>query len=160
MYMDSLEFLEEEREAWAPFEALLALSDEALTAPVEAAHGWSGRDLMGHMLAWQDVSLRAARELAVDETTPTFAAIDRDWEARGGDIVNAELQATWAALPLAELRERFASVPGELRGTLTVVPESRWLKHPTHFESFRGETLEHYEDHVADLKAILAAATP
>jgi len=159
MYLDSLEFLEEEREAWAPFEALLALSDDALTSPVEAAHGWSGRDLMGHLLSGLDISLRAARELAVDETAPSIAAYDRDWEERGGDVINAEHLATWAAVPLDELREQFASLPGELRGTLTVVPEARWLKHPTHFASFRSETLEHYEDHVADLEAILAAAT-
>ena len=31
-----------------------------------------------------------------------------------------------------EVRERFATVPGELRGYLTVVPETRWLKHADH----------------------------
>ena len=35
---------------------------------VDAAHDWSGRDLMAHLLAWQSVALDAARELAVDET--------------------------------------------------------------------------------------------
>ena len=34
MYLDALEFLEEEREAWAPFEALATLSDEQLAAPL------------------------------------------------------------------------------------------------------------------------------
>src|SRR5438876_772377 len=57
MYLDSLEFLEEEREAWASFEALAGLTDEQLSTPVAAAHGWSGRQLMAHLVAWQEVAL-------------------------------------------------------------------------------------------------------
>ncbi len=39
-----------------------------------------------------------------------------------------------------------------------MVPESRWIKHPDNQEFFFSETLEHYEDHESDLRAILAAA--
>ena len=31
-----------------------------------------------------------------------------------------------------EVRARFRTSPGELRGYLTVVPESRWLKNAAH----------------------------
>lgn len=158
MYLDALEFLEEERDAWTPYEALASLDDEALARPVEAAHGWSGRDLMAHLLSWQAVALDAARELAVDETSDTFERMDADWEARGGEVVNAELTAAWAARPMDELRATFASQPGELRGFLTVVPETRWLKHGDHLRSFHDETIAHYEEHLDDLAAILAAA--
>ena len=65
---------------------------------------------------------------------------------------------TWAAVPLDELRERFRTQPGELRGYLTVVPETRWVKHADHLKSFHDETIAHYEDHAADLRAILASA--
>jgi hypothetical protein len=157
MYLDALEFLEEEREAWAPFEALADLPDAALERPVEGAHGWSGRDLMAHLLAWQGVSLDVARELAVGEASPTIARVDADWDDRGGEVVNDEIQSTWTALPLDELRARYRSQPGELRGTLTVVPEARWIKHPTNMQSFNQETIDHYRDHLADLEAILAA---
>ena len=158
MYLNAMEFLEEERDAWAAFEALAALTDEQLTRPVEAAHGWSGRDLMAHMLAWQAVALEAARELAVNDTSPTLARMDADWEARGGEVINAELQDAWASRSMEDLRAAFGSQPGELRGYLTVVPETRWLKHATHLRSFHDETIAHYEDHVADLRAILDAA--
>ena len=47
---------------------------------------------------------------------------------------------------------------GELRGYLTVVPESRWIKHAAHQEYFFGELTEHYEEHAKELAAILAAA--
>jgi hypothetical protein len=158
MYLDALEFLEEERDGWAPYEALADLTDDQLGVAVEAAHGWSGRDLMAHMLAWQAVSLDAAKELAVGETSPTIARVDADWEARGGDVVNDEITQTWAAVPMAELRARFRTQPGELRGYLTVVPESRWLKHATHLKSFHDETIAHYEEHARDLQAILSTA--
>jgi hypothetical protein len=157
MYFDALSFLEDERDAWRPYEALDGLTDEELERPVEAAHGWSGRDLMIHMLIWIDVALATAKELAVAETSATKAKADADWAARG-DAVNDERHARWKDVPLAEVRRRFHETPGELRGYLTVVPETRWVKHPTHLEFFISETMEHYDDHRGDLEAILAAA--
>lgn len=158
MYLDSLEFLEEEREAWAPFEALAGLSDDELSVPIAGAHGWSGRQLMAHLVAWQEVALSVATELAVNETSPAKVRADADWEARGGEAINAEVDARWAGRPLDELRTRFRSLPGELRGYLTVVPETRWLKHADHLRFFQEETTEHYEEHRADLEAVLVAA--
>lgn len=151
-----MEFLEEERDAWRPFEALDGLSDERLGRPVAAAHGWSGRDLMGHLTAWQETAMAIARELAVGETSETFRRVEADWEARGGEVVNAELLATWSVIPLEELRHRFRTVPGELRGYLTVVPETRWVKHPQHMAALVEDTIDHYADHRDDLEAILA----
>ncbi len=159
MYLDALEFLEEERDVWTPFEALAGLTDAQLTEPVAGAHDWTGRDLMAHMLAWQAVALDAATELAVNETSPTITRVEADWDERGGDIVNDEITRVWAEMPIADLRERFRTQPGELRGYLTVVPEARWLKHPVHLKSFHDETIAHYEDHAADLRAILESAS-
>jgi hypothetical protein len=158
MYLDAMEFLEEERDGWRPYEALADLPDSALEDRIEGAHGWSGRDLMAHLLAWQGVALDAARELAVDETSTVFRRMDADWERRGGEAVNDDIARTWAALPMAELRERFRTQPGELRGYLTVVPETRWLKHAEHLRSFQEETIGHYADHLGDLDAVLTAA--
>jgi hypothetical protein len=156
MYLDALSFLEDEREAWRPFEVLTTLTDEQLEQPVAAVGGWSGRDLMAHLVAWIEVSLAAAKELAVSERSASLEEMNAEWAA-GGDAVNERLLTEWRAIPLDEVRRRFSSAPGELRGYLTVVPESRWIKHPTNQESFIGETLEHYEDHRADLDAILEA---
>ena len=158
MYLDALEFLEEERDAWRPFEVLSGLSDDELEVPVAAAHGWSGRQLMAHLLVWQEVGLAVATELAVNETSHAKSQADVDWDTRGGEVVNAEIDARWASVPIAELREKFESVPGQLRGYLTVVPETRWLKHADHQQFFHTETTGHYEAHEGDLAAILAAA--
>ncbi|HLO34951.1 MAG TPA: maleylpyruvate isomerase N-terminal domain-containing protein [Candidatus Deferrimicrobium sp.] len=158
MYTDALSFLEDEREAWRPYEILGQLTDEELERPVAEAHGWSGRDLMGHLLTWQLLSLDVARELAVDEGSATRSRAEADWEERGGDVVNAEAEAAWRSRPIDEVRQEFARVAGELRGYLTVVPETRWLKNSDQQRFFYEETIEHYEDHRADLAAILAAA--
>ena len=158
MYTDALSFLEDERDAWAPYEALSQLTDKQLERPVEAAHGWSGRDLMGHMVTWQLLSLDVAKELALGERSPSHERADADWAARGGDVVNAEAEADWRSRPIDEVRQEFARVAGELRGFLTVVPETRWVKNADLQQFFYEETIEHYDDHKADLAAILAAA--
>jgi hypothetical protein len=158
MYQDALEFLEEERDAWAPFEVLDTLSDEQLSVPIEGAHGWSGRVLMGHLLEYLQIGLDVATELAVNEASPTKTRVEADWEARGGDVVNAEVDVKWGALSMAEVRDRFRTLPGQLRGYLTVVPETRWLKHAENQRFFYEETTEHYDEHRPDLEAVLQAA--
>ena len=95
---------------------------------------------------------------AVNETSPTAAQVSADWDERGGDVVNAEIDARWADRPLAEVRDEFRKIAGELRGYLTVVPESRWIKNAENQRTLAEETLDHYDDHEADLDAILVAA--
>src|SRR5436853_773051 len=90
MYLDALSFLEDERDAWRPYEALAKIPDERLDRPVEAAHGWSARDLIAHMVGWQQLALTIARELAVNETSPELARINAEWDA-GGDAMNARM---------------------------------------------------------------------
>jgi hypothetical protein len=160
MYADGLSFLDEEREEFRPYEALLELTDEQLEMPVEGAHGWNGRDLMAHLGVWIEWWLTIAQELAVGTQSATFDRIvelGKDWDAVG-DELNAKYQADWAALPIAEVRRRFSTMPGELRGYLTVVPETRWLKDSNHLKSLLGNTTEHYAEHAPDLRAVLAAA--
>ena len=158
MHLEARGFLDEERDAWRPFEALADLPDERLIAPVRAAHGWTGRQLMAHLLSGHEIALAVAGELAVGEMSPAKERADTDWETRGGDVVNAEIDAIWASLSMDELRDRFATLPRELRGRLAVVPERRWIEHTDYQRFFRSETTAHYEDHLADLAAILAEA--
>jgi hypothetical protein len=153
-----MEFLEEEHEAWTPFEALIDLSDEDLDGPANQdgpTHGWSARDLLGHLVSGQEIALDVARELAVGTSSPAKVRWDAEWDA-GGDAMNARLVAAWRALDLDEVRRRARSVPGELRGTLTMVPEARWVRDAEMLEFFYAETIEHYQDHRAELDAILA----
>jgi hypothetical protein len=156
MYFDALSFLEDEREAWRPFERLLDVPTARFDEPVDAAHGWSARELLSHLGAYQAHALDVARELAMGERSPSFEAMEAAWDERA-DAVNDELSAAWRRLSDDEVRDRARRVPGELRGYLTVVPETRWVKHPVFGPHFEEELLDHYADHVADLEAILAA---
>ena len=159
MYFDALSFLEDERDTFRPYERLLDLTDEQLDAPVAAAGGWSGRDLMGHIVLWQEAALASAKELAVGETSPTKVRLDAEWDIPGrGDQMNDDGMARFRALPMDEVRRLFRDTGGELRGYLTVVPETRWIKHADNQNWFFSETLEHYEDHANELQAILEAA--
>ena len=157
MYLNALEFLEEEREAWRPYEALAELTDEQLAVPIDAAHEWSGRDLIAHIVAWQANALEVAKELAVSETSATKQRSDAEWEERG-DAMNLDIQVEWRALPMDEVRRRLREIPGELRGYLTVVPEARWIKHADNLTFVLEETIDHYAGHAADLEAIVDAA--
>jgi hypothetical protein len=158
MYLNALEFLEEERDAWRPFEALADVPDDRMDEPVDGAHGWSARDLIAHVVGWQEYALATARDLAVGERSPTKERLDAEWEARG-DALNEDIETAWRVLPLDDVRRRLHDVPGELRGYLTVVPETRWIKHPDHLRYFLDETIEHYAEHAPDLEAILEATS-
>ena len=159
MYLDALSFLEDERDTFRAYEALLDLTDDQLDVQVEAANGWSGRDLMGHILLWQEAALASAKELAVNEQSPTQDRLNAEWDVPGaGDRMNQEALDRYRAMPIADVRARFKEVSGELRGYLTVVPESRWIKHSDHQNWFFSETTEHYEEHLPELRAILEAA--
>lgn len=157
MYLDAMSFLEDDLEAWRPFEQLLTLSDTDLEREIPDAHGWNGRDLIAHLVAWQELALQVALELALRDASPSKEQADADWAARG-DVINDEINAEWRALPMAEVRRRMETVAGELRGYLTVVPETRWLKNSAMLKFFLTEMTEHYEDHRDDLQAVLAAA--
>jgi len=164
MYTAAMELLEDERDGWRPYEALAALSDAELsraTDPAGPGLGWSGRDLIAHMIGWLEAALAVARELAVGERSATYAELERGWSEPGGsDRMNDALHARWRALPMAEVRTRLGEVPGELRGTLTVVPEARWVKDAKMSAFFIGDTIEHYEDHLPVLAAVLALRDP
>lgn len=150
------ELLEEERAAWRPFEALGSLSDAQLEEPIAAAHDWSGRDLIAHVLGWLDDGLEVARELATHLHSPARERSRREFAARGDDI-NAEIQATWRQLPLGEVRRRLKDVPEELRHAVLEVPAASWTD-PENLPFFHVYTVDHYQEHVADLEAILDAA--
>ncbi len=162
MYMQAMEFLEDERQAWGPYEALDSLSDEALERPTAddgPAHGWTGRDLIAHMVGWQEIALQMARELAVDDQSETQIRIAQPWETYG-EALNERMLHDARALSTDDVRQRLTDIPAELRGTLTMVPEARWLKAPAAQRLFTECTMEHYEDHAPALRAVLAVGTP
>jgi hypothetical protein len=153
------ELLHEEREAWRPFEALDALTDAQLDRPIAGAHDWSGRDLIAHLVAWLDDPIEVATELRSQATSPARERSRRNFAARG-DAINARIQAEWRDLPMAEVRRRLQDVPEAVRTAVRAVPEASWAGDPENLRFVHVYTVEHYEDHLGDLAAILDAVTP
>lgn len=151
------ELLEAEERAWRPFEALDRLSDAQLDVPLAAAHDWSGRDLIAHLIGWLGDVIEVAQELEHSERSDAMERSRREFAARG-DEINAEIQAAWRDLPLGEVRRRLRETPRAMRGYLEAVPRSRWLKPAENLRFVHVYTIEHYEDHMADLEAILGGA--
>ena len=144
MYLDALSFLEEEREAWRPFEALGELDDSPrldrqvdkalrLERPrpprspvVLAAAGARGRTRAGGPRAEPCCGPTLAGPKPVPTTRPWW---------RGARHRCPRCGAT------------SSRNPGELdRG-----PQIRWLKNPDMLKFFLTETTDHYQDHGNDL---------
>ncbi len=157
--MNAAQFLESERKAARPYDALGELSNKELERPTHAqgrGHGWSGRDLIAHVIGWQQRLIEVAKELQVAETSGESERIRAEWASRG-DAMNEELLREWNSLPTEEIRRRLRDVPVELRRALAVVPEERWLHDARDAAAFRW-MLEHYEHHRPALEAVLAEA--
>lgn len=160
MYLDAYSFLQDEHDALTPYEALLDLPDDVFDAVVADANEWSARDLLGHIVLAQEAALAVARELALGPSSPEMERQEAVWASSpaAGDALNAAGIERFRAMPAEDVRAAFRSTAGELRGYLTTVPESRWLKDARRQEYFLGETADHYVDHLKELRAILAAA--
>lgn len=155
MHQDGAAFVAAETLAWQPYLALAELSDDELVRPVPEAHGWSARDLVGHLTVWQDKQLGYAVELLTRGTTTARDSDDAEYERRG-DEWNDELVEQFAQLPAADVRQRLLGANQELRRVLANVPAERWHAH-SHFTDYLPSMLDHYAEHAPDAKAILSA---
>lgn len=146
-------FLADEREQFAPFEAILELGPERLDRGPRA-HGWSARDLLAHLCGWHEVAAQVARELAEGDRSPRKKAADQAWETHG-DELNAAIQREWAGLPPATFRRRARNATRALREGLASIPASRWWDSEEYFSYFLSEMQEHYADHSNALDVVL-----
>ena len=140
----------------APLRGAGRADRRAARAPVEGAHGWSGRDLIGHLVAWQEHALAVARELAVGETarrrtrpTPTGTRAATRSTTRSRPVARPAAGRGPAAVPHGR--------PASSAATSRSCPRRAGSRTRT-TAFFLGETIEHYEEHEADLAAILASA--
>lgn len=152
-----MDFQSAEAAGWAPYEALGNLSDDDLERPLADAHGWAGRDLIAHIVFWQEVGAQIVRDLATSDVSPTKERVDAQWD-EGGDAWNERILADWREMPLSEVRSRLATAPAALRAALDAAPASRWWDSARNREALVEETVDHYADHREDLLAVLEAA--
>ena len=141
----------------APFTA------EQMVAP-GAEGALSVKDLLAHVSWWERRTLRALAYAARGEAPPKLAA-EGEGEA-GVDRVNAETFATNRDRSLDDVRAEYARYGRDLLAALAGYSQAelfdeegltRILEFPVLY-LIAGDTYLHYPDHVASIRAWLAAA--
>ena len=148
----------------AELDAVVApLSDAQMVAP-GAEGALSVKDLLAHVSWWERRTLRALDYTARGEAPPKLAA-EGEGEA-GVDRVNAETFRANQGCSLADVRTEYARSGRDLLAALNGYSEAdlfdeegftKILEFPALY-LIAGDTYLHYPDHLASIRAWLAAA--
>jgi hypothetical protein len=162
--MPKPELLEHIRRDRAALEAVIApLSDAELTKP-GAAGGWSPRDHLAHIAAWE----RMIVAHLTDRSAHTYACMTPEqYVSASLDDLNARLHELHADDPLADAMGEFAAAHTAIVAYVEAMPESRladryWgddTAQRTVLEKVSGDTYLHYREHAAWISELVAAKT-
>ena len=131
--------------------ALDGLSEEEMTRPGAVGH-WSVRDVLAHLLAWEEEAV-ARLDLLAAERPQDIAWIGDENEL---ETWNARAHQRYGSLALAEVMRRLTDVQGRILAGLESlsqerlstdagpVPVRQWLP---------GETYAHEQEHCAEILA-------
>ncbi len=101
-------------------ELISSLADADWERPGTIGGGdWSLRDLVGHIMSWEELALGAISAAEADRLPPL----------PGGDIdeVNREMVARQGQLPLEELRKRATTTHAQLIQTISELTPATWV---------------------------------
>ena len=79
---------------------------------------WSLRDLVGHIMSWEELALGAISAAEAGGPAP--------WPEGDIDEINREMVAIQSQLPLEELRRRASSTHLQLIKTISELPPATW----------------------------------
>ena len=131
--------------------ALEGLSEEEMASPC-AVGRWSVRDVLAHILAWEDEAVTRLDLLAA-ERPQDIARITDDEEL---EAWNARAHERYAGLPLAEVMRRLAEVQGRILVSLDSLSEERLGTDagPVPVHNWLPDcTYAHEQEHCADILA-------
>ena len=159
-----------ERAIW---DGLIAALPDAILTLTALPDGWSVKDLMAHIAAyeqWTAAQIIAAsngrtatdRELYGVERLPDGAA---NW---GVDQQNAAIYAQYKGVPLAEVTAFANRAFADLVTAVAAVPEDdlhragaqAWTGRMTLLEVVPAQSYEHYQQHIDDLRAVVTGVAP
>lgn len=154
-----LQAMDEEFQAWQKF--LQSLTPLQRTAPV-FDDGWSVKDVLNHLWAWQQIST-ARLQAAVRDTAPVFpewvADLPENWE-ENPDKANALIYARYHPLPWENVLQNWESNFRQLLELAQKVDERNLLEH-TRYPWLHGYPLifillASYSHHQEHLEALIA----
>jgi hypothetical protein len=133
--------------------ALEGLSEGELTRP-GAVGRWSVRDVLAHLLAWEEEAVTRLDLLAADR--PQDIAWIDDQDEQKLEAWNASAQQRYAGLALAEIMRRLAGVQGRILAGLDSLSEERLGTDagPVPVHNWLPDcTYAHEQEHCADILA-------
>jgi hypothetical protein len=138
------EVLDEEAAAYAEFRAAVDAVPRERREEAVLPGGWTVKDVLWHVAYWWrdgartfgalSAGIREHDESSDDETDATNARVLEESRSRSLDAVEAEVDAARAAL-----LEAFGGVADD----------------PSAVETFRSETIEHYDEHLEAVRALV-----
>jgi hypothetical protein len=155
------------REEW---DALIAqIPDRARTKPALAG-GWSVKDLIAHVAAyenWTAAQIRAANEDRAPTDRELYGVEEMPPESKGWDLdrQNAAIHARYKNMPLAEVmtfsNQAFADLVAAVEAVfdedIARTGAQTWTGDTTLLEIIPGQCYAHYEQHAGELRSISGA---
>lgn len=154
-------------EQWRALETQIArYPDDVLSGPTDAA-GWTIKDHLAHLTAWERSVLGIIRDGRPQNET---MGVDRTlWEADDLDAINERIRAQTANDSLAKVLAAREATHGDLLAALDTVTfeqlQQRWTDGvgdasdaPTVLQKVIGNTVEHYPEHAEWIAAIARTA--
>jgi hypothetical protein len=153
--------------AWEALDAQIAgYGDRLMTGPVDHA-GWTIRDHLAHLVAWEASVVGILRD---GQTQDVTMGVDRVlWEAGDLDAVNEQIRQRTADQSLAEVMADLRATHRELLAVLDTVTigrlGERWAdavgdasRAPSLMQKVLGNTVEHYPEHGEWIAGIAAGS--
>jgi hypothetical protein len=134
-----------QQEVWAELTATWrGLPEAALVQPGAVGTEWSVKDVMNHLAAWHELTLRVLKELAQGRPAAVGHTVDK---------FNALHAAADQKRSLAATRRRLNRSRRELLAFITTLPDAEVLNPSGRIGSWvKNNTYGHYTSHILDLR--------
>lgn len=152
--MDAERLLEQEREGWEAFEALVGTLDpERLEEPTVTPDGWSVKDVLVHVASWLDDCARVLGAIRAGTYDPATAEEETPGYV---DRVNAEHAARARQMSVSAARALLVEARGRAREGFAALEDPDALA----WGWFEESGPMHYAEHAHDLTAWAAGTHP
>ncbi|MHB8626874.1 MAG: ClbS/DfsB family four-helix bundle protein [Aggregatilineales bacterium] len=162
--LSKAELIAKIQQGWDEFQAYLkTLTDAQLTTPKDAV-GWTAKDHLGHLVAWED----SVYAILTKQPRREYMGVDREtWKSGDFDRINAVIQPRYAQQSLAEVLAQFSIVHQRVLAQIQMLSEDELGKPFNYFQpgstnaapvigSIIGNTYEHYAEHKPWIASIVA----